>query len=72
MNSGSQWEAWGPRLVSATLDCGEHFHVLACYAPTFAAEEDGHVHVACEQVRYLRTTHVTLLISPETEVFLTN
>jgi len=34
MNSGSQWKAWGPRLVSATLDCGEHLHVLSCYAPT--------------------------------------
>ena len=40
MNSGNQWNAQGPRLVSATLDCGERLHVLSCYAPTFAAKTE--------------------------------
>ena len=40
MNSGNQGKAWRARLVPATLDCGECFHVLSCYAPTFAAKRE--------------------------------
>ena len=39
-NGGSQWKAWGSRIISATLDCGERLHVFSCYAPTFAASRD--------------------------------
>ena len=37
---GSQWKAWGSRLISATLDCGRRLHVFSCYAPTFAASRE--------------------------------
>ena len=39
-DGGSQWKAWGSRIISATLDCGERLHVFSCYAPTFAASRD--------------------------------
>ena len=41
---GSQWKAWGSRLITATLEIGSgrsgRLHVLSCYAPTFAASRE--------------------------------
>ena len=41
---GSQWKAWGSRLITATLEIGNgkggQLHVLSCYAPNFAASRE--------------------------------
>ena len=41
---GSQWKAWGSRLITATPEIGSgrsgQLHVLSCYAPTFAASRE--------------------------------
>ena len=41
---GSQWKAWGSRLITATLEIGSgrsgRLHVLSCCAPTFAASRE--------------------------------
>ena len=43
-DGGSLWKAWSPRVVSVTLVAGgskgERFHVLSCYALTFAASRE--------------------------------
>ena len=42
-SSGKQWKPWSSRVVSATLQVGngrERFHVVSCYAPTFAARRE--------------------------------
>ena len=41
---GSQWKAWGSRLITATLEISSgrsgQLHVLSCYVPTFAASRE--------------------------------
>lgn len=41
-NSGSQWKAWGSRIISAMLDCGEQLHVffLLCSYSTLTTSRD--------------------------------